>query len=123
MWVMTTHGFYSTVRSREGMAMVRGRDRGDLERFLEVTGSDAEILETVGTDYPCRVVVPRETWAAFLRSEAEAIDYRNFKDAVTAAQGRGRHDVYMQVWSALKGITRLAPRSADRTGGGSGTDA
>ena len=49
MWVMTTHGFYSTVLSREGMAMVRGRDRGDLERFLEVTGAGAEIIETVGT--------------------------------------------------------------------------
>lgn len=101
---MTTHGFYSTVLSREGRAMVRARVREDLEAFLASTGSDADIIETAGSDYPFRVIVDRDVWAGFLRSEAEGIDYANFKDAVTARQGRRRHDVYLAVWSALRSL-------------------
>lgn len=113
---MTTRGFYSTVLSREGLAMVRARAREDLEAFLAATGSDADILATEGSDYPFRVIVGKDVWAGFLRSEAEGIDYRNFKDAVTARQGRRRHDVYLKVWSALLALQERARPMSDPGG-------
>ncbi|MFM7719163.1 MAG: hypothetical protein ACKO8G_06730 [Actinomycetota bacterium] len=113
MWVMTTTGFYSTVLTDDGRAMVRGRDRGDLERFVSATGGEAALKETPHADYPYRVIVEPEVWAEFLRRQAEAIDYRNFKDAVTRRQGRDRHDVYLRVWTALRGIESPRRRMSD----------
>lgn len=104
MWVMTTKGFYSVVETKDGMAMVRTRDRADLEALVDATGTAAPILETSHADYPFRVIVTKEEWARFVYDEARAIDYSNFKAAVTKRQGGLRHDVYMRVWSALHGI-------------------
>lgn len=111
MWVMTTTGFYSTVLTDDGRAMVRGRDRGDLERFVSATGGEVSILQTPHADYPFRAIVEPGVWAEFLRRQAEAIDYRNFKDAVTRRQGSDRHDVYLRVWQALRGIEGPGTRS------------
>lgn len=111
MWVMTTRGFYSTVATDDGRAMVRGRARADLEHFLEATGAEAELIETMHADYPFRVIVDHDVWAGFLRAEGAAIDYRNFKAEVTRRQGGRRHDVYLKVWQALHGIEEPGTRS------------
>lgn len=114
MWLMTPNGFYSTVITDDGKAMVRGRWKEDLEAFVRLSGTDSPVLETLHADYPFRVIVDSQTWAEFVRSEAAAIDYRNFKSEVTRRQGRDRHDVYMDVWSAIQRGARKRGSSTGR---------
>lgn len=115
MWVMTTKGFYSVVETKDGKAMVRGRDKADLEALVEALKSSAPVLETKHADYPFRVILPKSEWARFLSNEANGLNYSNFKSEVTKKQGNLRHDVYMRVWSALHGIEEKRQRWASWT--------
>lgn len=71
-------------------------------------GTRPQILAYHGTDYPFRIVITKNEWAAWLAVQALDIDYSNFKDRVTRTQGGPRHDVYSRVWSALLGLEKLA---------------
>lgn len=127
MWIATASGFYSAVEHRTDTSLltVRCRHLADakvLSEFLAEQGVTAEPVAYAAADYPWRVFTPRTHFAAFLAREALAIDYGNFKEAVTARQGRERHDVYSSVWAvllrieklpgALKGHTKAAKKAA-----------
>jgi hypothetical protein len=115
MWILTTSGFLSVVRhhDRPGDLLVRGRVRADLEAFCADTGADAP-LETLGRDYRWRTVVPVAMFAQYLASEAEAIDYCNFKNAVAVRQGHDRALRYHGVWDVTHALQCDALRD-DRT--------
>lgn len=120
MWVMTTKGFYSAVLDdgrdgdeSKGMIVVRARVREDL---APLEANSLRGVEAIGGDYEFRVRVPRAVWEEFLASEAAAIDYPNFKSAVTKAQGWYRHDVYMSVWSVLWRGLRSKVKEPKQTG-------
>jgi len=120
MWVATTSGFYSVVEDdgrydpmKKGMLAVRARVKDDLQPLVDRYG--VEIMETRYADYEYRVWLYKTQWAGFLQHEAHAIDYPNFKSAVTKAQGWERHDVYMDVWSALlRGLKYRSRRRKQR---------
>lgn len=114
MWVFTTSGFYSVVRKLDcapDELEVRGRCRKDLEVLKSKTGTKSKILTNAGTDYPFCIRMRRDIWAKFLADEAMKIDYPNFKDQVlfskTESQGarKHRHDVYLDVWKAILGLS------------------
>lgn len=125
MWMMTTLGFFSAVCARTGdgrhsnpvdrdRIMVRARVRGHLDNLKaafpeELAG--VEVLETKSTDYPCRMFLPKATWATIVSRLVEATDYDNFKDAA-ATQGKRTADpasssyvhALHEVWSAMRRI-------------------
>jgi hypothetical protein len=121
MWLFTTQGFFSVVaydERRDGNALplpdgvspselllVRARVFSDLTAALEalqLPGSRA--VSTPQGDYPFRCVLTREEWTRYLSEESERIDYANFKSRVMDLQGRTRHDLYLRMWSILRGI-------------------
>lgn len=113
MWLFTTRGFYSAVRTPEGEVMVRGRVRADLEalvalmRRLEL--DPPQILATPHADYHYRVLMTPEAWARTAAALAAEVDYPNFKSRVHGDPERDR--AYMSVWSAMH---RLQSAKADQ---------
>ena len=99
MWVITSTAFVSIVQHREqpGLLIVRGRFKGDVERFLAVPGHLRPIEEvTPNADYRYRCVVPRELVAAAMQREVQRIAYPNFKDSIVA---KWRKALALRVWS------------------------
>lgn len=112
MWVLTTAGFLSAVEHRDDpeLLVVRARAPEDLEELCRWASS--ERIATPDADYPCRTIVRKQKFADWLRAQAAAIDYPNFKDAVASRQGHERAGVYSHVWAVLRKL-RDVPRLAD----------
>lgn len=114
MWVMTTHGFLSTVAKGPSERCVRARDREALEHFCKHAGiSQRKIHSKMPSDYPFRVNCTQRKWERFLVQYSRSIDYANFK--TRAGQVRGHQSPYLNflhaVWSAGLGLT---PRTVVR---------
>jgi hypothetical protein len=102
MWVFTPQGFYSVVVHRDdpSLVLVRARAREDLEN-LQTQLPGLVIFEDAAADYLYRAIVKREDWKRALAELADAMDYDNFKDAVTERQGEERHRLYLRVWGVM----------------------
>lgn len=98
MWLFCKSGFFSAVQNRDDpeRVLLRSRFEGDIERLFP----SANVIHTPEADYPYRAFVSRMDWAAAVLSQAEGIDYENFKDAVH--DGTRRDSAYMSVWGALR---------------------
>ena len=121
MWSYTQSGFHSVVAydpSRddaglelpagaepEDLLLVRTRAEEDLTNLLEVLDLPASrAASTPRADYPWRAALSRDEWLRFLATETERLDYTNFKSRVQQRSGSHRHDVYMRVWSVMRGL-------------------
>ena len=102
MWLFTKQGFFSAVQNfnDSNLIHVRARFKGDLERLCATYGVEPQVVNLPDTDYPFRMDFERGKWAEIVKSEAESIDYSNFKSAVH--DGTRRDEAYMDVWSALQ---------------------
>ena len=102
MWIMTTDGFYSTVKKPDqtDALTVRARVKKDLENLLDKLKLGVEIRTGVGTDYPYRITIKQEEWAEYLHKAAMDIGYSNCKDSL-ALSDNNRHYVYFRCWEAL----------------------
>lgn len=118
MWVFTPQGFYSVVVHRDdpSLVLVRARAREDLEN-LQTQLPGLVIFEDTSADYLYRAIVNREDWKHALAELADAMDYDNFKDAVTDRQGEERHRLYLRVWGVM---LALQPRKWRDFGFGGG---
>ena len=98
MWVFTTSGFVSAV-FKEGAIQVRARDRKSLEPLAKQTG--AAIVATPLADYPYRIAITNEQFAAWVSQQALSVDYKNFKSEVADTRGYGFAKPLNQVWSVM----------------------
>ena len=122
IWAFTQSGFHSVVAydpSRDDLGLelpagvepndlllARARAEKDLANLLEVLDLPmSRGASTPRADYPWRAALSRDEWARFLANETERLDYANFKSRVQQRSGSHRHDVYMQVWSAMRGLS------------------
>lgn len=104
MWIFTRQGFFSAVHDdycNEGEIMVRARIIDDLERLLEKTGIEADILVIRNADYRFMVKLSVEQWTDYVAGEAASIDYPNFKNAIIAKSEHERASAYMRCWEAM----------------------
>lgn len=108
MWIMTTRGFFSVVHASDGELMVRARARKDLNLLAAELESmpmrpraKVRIIDTPEADYPCRLFVAREAFAAFMATEVLKIGYTNFKNEVAKTDPERSHGPYLDVWHAL----------------------
>lgn len=125
MWVFTQGGFYSAVQhdDQADLLVVRTRVKADARRLalwivaLDSTGDEEadagaverQIIVRPNSDYPWRVIVPREDWGLFLTQAVDDIDYGNYKDRVTRVDGYARADVYGRVWFVLLDLAAQDP--------------
>jgi hypothetical protein len=90
MWIFTTSGFVSAVRSQSDRTIiVRSRDRASLTPISKKY--QADIKQTPVADYPSRL-------------EISNIDYPNFKSAVAIHRNRLFAKVLGEVWSVMHGV-------------------
>lgn len=89
MWVFTTSGFVSAVQDWNDprMLIVRARDAASLRPLAEYTAT--QIVASPTADYPYRLTISNSDFGDWVRAQATAIDYPNFKSEVT--QTRGSH--------------------------------
>lgn len=106
MWIFTTIGFFSVVAHHDDpdTILIRARVRGDLDALRREHLPDIEILESAGSDYRFRALVPRDEWEHAAQRLTAAIDYPNFKDAVAERQGHDRAHVYLDVWRTIRSL-------------------
>ena len=121
IWTYTQSGFHSVVAydpSRDDaglelpadaepddLLLVRARAEEDLTNLLEVLElPTSRAAATPRADYPWRAALSRDEWLRFLATETDRLDYPNFKSRVQRLSGSHRHDVYMRVWSAMRGM-------------------
>jgi hypothetical protein len=100
MWIITNTAFVSIVEHRDDASklIVRGRFKGDVERFLNPLANGMRVVEEVtpSADYRFRAVVPREEVAHAMLRAVSKIKYPNFKDSIIA---KWRKSIAMRVWS------------------------
>lgn len=115
MWVITPEVCVSVVAkdpTGEGRLCVRARTRGDLERLRRRYCPQLTLaVKDAGTDYEWRAYCTPEEWAEAAARLALAVDYPNMKDRVTNDH---RHDVYLDVWVALRRLARPRDRRRPR---------
>lgn len=120
MWIITNNAFVSIVEHRDypGTLIVRGRFRGDVERFLNPMPSGESVIEecTPGADYRFRSAVPREAVLHALLRAGRRIDYPNFKDSIRA---KWRKALAMRVWSIFHSEQEDRAAPARRANGAS----
>lgn len=100
MWIFLNDAFVSVVEDRADSShlVVRGRRKGDVEKFLEgCIAAELRVVQTDHADYRFRASVPRRAVARALEAAALSLDYPNFKDSVEEDE---RHSIYARVWSA-----------------------
>jgi hypothetical protein len=98
MWVFTTSGFVSAVY-KDGALQVRSRDRKSLEALSKETA--AAIIATPLADYPYRIAITNEQFAAWVSQQALSVAYKNFKSEVADTRGYGFAKPLNQVWSVM----------------------
>jgi hypothetical protein len=107
MWVMTVAGAFSAVvkpGSSETL-VVRTRCEEDLKNLQDWVQSmglprPPAIFPNRNTDYPWRIEIDKQTWAEFLVSQTDDMDYGNFKSKIATVNPHHEH-VYHDVWHAL----------------------
>lgn len=119
MWVFMENGtFYSAVTDYEdsNIMWVRARDLRSAEILAE--WADTEVLTGMGTDYDYRVVIPRDTWAAFVEHNVRGAKATNFKSEVAKNVGyqKGKkwldalHDTWAIWWEYQKDTSRVGAK-------------
>lgn len=116
MWIFLQVGFLSVVahRDKPEIVLVRARQRDAVEYVRTVLaergGEVPEIVRNVKADYPWRLEVRRDDFAAFLAEEARTIRADNFKNAATRLHGHSSayvlalHEVWGVLWERLAGF-------------------
>jgi 8-oxo-dGTP pyrophosphatase MutT (NUDIX family) len=111
MWLFTNIGFFSAVQKPgTDFLTVRARVKQDLDNLREKYLPHLSATQAKGgTDYPWRATVSHADFAAALGKIAMDIDYSNYKNEVTARQGKARASRYGKVWQALYDMPEDAP--------------
>ena len=103
MWIFTDTGFISAVRKpwAKDKITVRARDKQSLSELSRVSGE--EIVTTLDSDYPHRVVVEDKVFKSWLVESIDTMDYDNFKNRVYETRGKYFARLLGEVWSVMLG--------------------
>lgn len=103
MWIFTSVGFISVVRSdiEPGRLIVRARNI----KHLEILLPNAEIVHLPNRDYKYRVFITQEQFTALMLKLSTSIDYVNFKSSVHEIKYR---DACHEVWGVMNRYQRGA---------------
>lgn len=101
MWLFTTGGFYSVHNAdNPNQIEIRSRDPEDLINMKALCNEpDAPIISTPKADYPCRIVVHRQSFAEAMARQIHELDYKNFKNEI---KSNTRHNMLMEIWGTVR---------------------
>lgn len=104
MWICTNQAFLSVVHKDcpKDYLMVRARVKGHIEAVFP----DADVRQTLGTDYQFRAVVSRIDVANALAELTFDIEYNNFKNSV---EDDDLHNAYSRVWGVMSNLQEYEP--------------
>ena len=113
MWLFTTQGFISVVAhtGKPDTLLVRARDESSLLSLQGATG--ATLTHTPFADYPYRIEVLREAYAAWVLEEISRLTYSNYKSHMWSARPE-LGDALQEVWAAMHAIESPRVTQADR---------
>jgi len=113
MWLFSSEGFISVVAHTEkpDTLLVRARDEGSLLSLQGVTG--ATLMHTPIADYPYRIEVLREAYAAWVLEEISRLTYSNYKSHMCSARPE-LGDALHEVWAAMHAIETPRVTQEDR---------
>lgn len=108
MWICLNDGFLSAVAADPARLPKADRKRIGGQRPLCVRARNADhlralfpdytVYEWKGRDYPARIFIGADQFAAFVAGRAVNITATNFKDSVADNE---LHDAYMGIWSVM----------------------
>lgn len=102
MWFMLPTGHLSVVEHNEDstILVVRARHRRVLQLVREGCGKQrcSGIIHMKEADYPYRVFVKKDIFAAWVAHRVKTIDYPKFKPAAITTD---LHDLYVKVWGVI----------------------
>ena len=101
MWIFTTSGFISAVY-KDGGVVVRSRDEESLMSLEIFTGS--KIKKTPLADYPYRLKTDHENFANWLSTQANGLNYSNFKSEIASKRGYEFAKPLNKVWSVMHDV-------------------
>jgi hypothetical protein len=103
MWIFTDTGFISAVRKpwAKDKMTVRARDKQSLSELSRVSGE--EIVTTLDSDYPHRVVVDDKVFKSWLVESIDTMNYDNFKNRVYETRGKYFARLLGEVWTVMLG--------------------
>ncbi|GEM_PF-4870554 len=101
MWIASTLGFFSVVRSSlDNRFMIRARRKADLRNLLEA-GLTGELLDTPDADYVAQLLVEPDELPRSYALLAMQVDYANFKGRIHDLPDQaGKSRMYGKMWSA-----------------------
>ena len=101
MWIFTQTGFVSAVQHRDDpdLLVVRARDRLSLEPLAEST--TLNITTNAQADYPYRVILSKDDFAAWTLTQIEDLNYPNFKNQVAVTRGKKFAGHLGEVWATM----------------------
>lgn len=101
MWIFTETGFLSAVQKdpESSILTVRARDKESISNLA--ANYTLEIVRTPMADYPYRVEIDKDDFAAWVSREVELIEYNNFKNQVAATRGHKFAKLLGSVWSIM----------------------
>ncbi|XWW46198.1 hypothetical protein JYG30_01725 [Fibrella sp. USSR17] len=101
MWIASTLGFFSVVKSsRDGNFMIRARRAADLQNLTQA-GLVGTYLETPEADYIARLIVTPNELPRFYTMLAQTVDYHNFKGKIHDLPDQANKlGMYGNMWSA-----------------------
>jgi hypothetical protein len=113
MWLFTTQGFISVVAhtGKPDTLLVRARDESSLLSLQGATG--ATLTHTPFADYPYRIEVLREAYAAWVLEEISRLTYSNYKSHMCSARPE-LGDALHEVWAAMHAIETPRVTQEDR---------
>jgi hypothetical protein len=100
MWIASTLGYFSVVKSRQdGNFMIRARRAADLHNLTKA-GIKGKYLETPHADYIARLIVAPDELPRFYTLLAESVDYHNFKGKIhDLPEQADKLGMYGKMWS------------------------
>jgi hypothetical protein len=117
MWIFTTLGFYSIVRSNlePDKYQIRARKRAHLvnlqEHMAGPFGADYldDIIACIDADYRWRIIIAHDRLAVVLCELLALVDYTKFKPAVRhqLPADTNYEATLLPVWSTMLGLQRL----------------
>ena len=107
MWLFSSEGFISVVAhtGKPDTLLVRARDEGSILSLQGATG--ATLTHTPIADYPYRIEVLREAYAAWVLEEISRLTYSNYKSHMWSTRPE-LGDALHEVWAAMHAVE--APR-------------
>lgn len=108
MWIALNKGFLSAVAADPKRLPKADAKRLKGQRPLCIRARSADHLKDLfpgakvyqwkGRDYPARIFIGADDFAAFVANQAAAVDYANFKSSV---RDNELHDAYMGIWTVM----------------------